>query len=176
MIEVKDLSKTFQDIRALDSVTATIQDGHIFGLVGSNGAGKSTFLRIISGVMKPDTGVVNIDGLPVYENPDVKRKVCFLADTGYFFPNATPRSMRDYYAEMYPDFDKEMFDDLAKKFQMNLDRKIHTFSKGMKKQLSVLLGSYARMRYLLCDETFDGLDPVMRNVVKSLFAVEVMDF
>ncbi|HBA63367.1 MAG TPA: ABC transporter [Lachnospiraceae bacterium] len=175
MIEVRELSKQFQDIRALDCVTATIQEGHIFGLVGSNGAGKSTFLRVLSGVIKADSGSVTIDGLTVFENPEAKQKVCFLSDTGYFLPNATPDNMKEYYAEIYPGFDRDLFLDLAKKFQMDISRKINTFSKGMKKQLSVLLGVCTRTKYLLCDETFDGLDPVMRQAVKSLFAAEVME-
>lgn len=175
MIEVRELSKQFQNIRALDCVTAVIQEGHIFGLVGSNGAGKSTFLRILSGVLKADGGSVTIDGLSVYENPEAKRKVCFLSDTAYFLPNSTPNIMRDYYAEIYPEFDKVMFGELSEKFQMESGRRINTFSKGMKKQLSVLLGICTRTKYLLCDETFDGLDPVMRQAVKSLFAAEVME-
>lgn len=175
MIEVRELSKQFQNIRALDCVTAVIQEGHIFGLVGSNGAGKSTFLRILSGVLQADGGTVTIDGLSVYENPEAKNKICFLSDTGYFLPNATPNIMRDYYADIYPEFDKAMFGELSGKFQMETGRRINTFSKGMKKQLSVLLGICTRTKYLLCDETFDGLDPVMRQAVKSLFAAEVME-
>ena len=175
MIEIRELRKQFGKICALDGITATIQEGHIFGLIGSNGAGKSTFLRILSGVLRADSGSVLVDGSSVYENPKIKQEICFLSDTAYFFPNATPHSMRDYYAEIYSSFDKKMFDELAEKFQIETGRRVNTFSKGMKKQLSVLLGICTRTKYLLCDETFDGLDPVMRQAVKSLFAAEVME-
>lgn len=175
MIEMKGLSKYFQQMKALDEVTAVIQEGHVFGLLGSNGAGKSTLLRILSGVLKADEGEVIVDGQNVFENPQVKAEICFLADTAYFLPNATGAVMRDYYAEMYRKFDKEEFNHLAEKFQMDLNRRVGTFSKGMKKQLSVLLGICTKTKYLFCDETFDGLDPVMRQAVKSLFVSEVME-
>lgn len=175
MIKVNDVSKKFHEIQALNGVTTSIQEGHIFGLLGSNGAGKSTFLRILSGVLKPDSGTVFIDEMPVFENPKAKSEICFLADAAYFLPNATPAVMRDYYAELYEKFDKEEFNHLAEKFHIDMKRRITTLSKGMKKQLSVLLGTCTKTKYLFCDETFDGLDPVMRQAVKSLFASEVME-
>ena len=175
MIEIKNVSKTFDDIKALDDVTATIEEGMIFGLVGSNGAGKSTLLRSIAGIFKPDTGLISVDGKPVYENRDVKKEICFLSDSAWFKSGATPKSLSGYYKLMYPKFDEKKYRSLLEKFQMAEDRKISTFSKGMKKQLSVILGIATNCRYLLLDETFDGLDPVMRQAVKSLFAAEVLE-
>ena len=169
MIEFKNISKTFGDVKALDNISGVVKEGMIFGLLGSNGAGKSTLIRLLSGVMKTDDGEIFIDGLPVYDNPEAKSKLCFLSDTAYFFPNSTPVIMRDYYALIYPEFNKEEFDNLLNKIGLDANRKIHTFSKGMKKQLSVLLGFCTGTKYLLCDETFDGLDPVIRQTVKSLF-------
>lgn len=175
MIEINGVNKSFGNLKALDNIVATIQEGSIFGLVGTNGAGKSTLLRILSGVLKADTGSALIDGENVYENPSAKEKVCFLSDTAYFFPNATMQTMEDYYAIVYPDFDRERFRELTEKFGLSRKRKINSFSKGMKKQVSVLLGICAGTKYLLCDETFDGLDPVMRQAVKSIFAMELMN-
>lgn len=174
MIEVRELTKTFDNIKAVDSVSTTISECQIFGLVGSNGAGKSTFLRLLSGVLKPDKGQILIDGEEVYENSSVKEEVCFLSDTAYFLPNATAKTMKNYYKMIYRKFNEEQFDKLAEKFHIEQERKISTFSKGMKKQVSMLLGVCSNTKYLLCDETFDGLDPVMRQAVKSLFASETL--
>lgn len=91
MIEINGVNKHFGEIKALDNIAATIQEGSIFGLVGTNGAGKSTLLRVMSGVLEADSGVVLVDGEDVYENPHAKAKLCFLSDTAYFFPNATPK-------------------------------------------------------------------------------------
>lgn len=175
MIEVTNITKSFDDIKALDNVTATIQEGQVFGLIGTNGAGKSTFLRILCGVLKPDSGAIHIDGAEIYENEKLKQEIFYISDEQYFFNGSTPNEMRDYYANVYEKYDKAKFDDLIKKFGLDPNRKISTFSKGMKKQLSVILGISACTKYLLCDETFDGLDPVMRQAVKSLFAAEIED-
>lgn len=175
MIELNNIDKHFRDIHAVDHITASIQEGMIFGLAGSNGAGKSTLLRMISGILRPDEGEVILDGEPVFENPGAKEKICFLSDTPYYFPNADIRAMRDYFMLVYPEFDRKMFDSLVKKFNLDEKRKINSFSKGMKKQISILLGLCAKTKYLLCDETFDGLDPVVRQAVKSLFAAEIMN-
>ena len=83
--------------------------------------------------------------------------------------------MKDFYRILYPAFDTDRFHHLLSGFGLDKDRKINTFSKGMKKQLSVILGLSAKTRYLFCDETFDGLDPVMRQTVKSLFAEDMTD-
>ena len=140
MIEVRNVCKTFDEIKAIDRATTKIMEGQIFGLVGSNGAGKSTFLRMLSGVLKADEGEILIDGKDVYENIEVKANICFLSDVAYFPANATGKIMRDYYAMFYKNFDSSQFDNLAEKFQLDIHRKISTFSKGMQKQLSMILG------------------------------------
>lgn len=175
MIEVTNITKSFDDIKALDAVTANIQEGQVFGLIGTNGAGKSTFLRILCGVLKPEKGCVKIDGEEVFENEKLKQNIFYISDAQFFLTGGTPNEMRDFYANVYPKYDKAKFDELIKKFGLDAERKISTFSKGMKKQLSVILGICANVKYLLCDETFDGLDPVMRQAVKSLFAAEMED-
>ena len=175
MIELKNVDKTLGGVHAVDHVSGTIREGMVFGLIGSNGAGKSTLLRMISGVIRPDDGTILCDGAPVFENPETKAQICFLPDTPYFFPNADIRQMRDYYAMIYPSFNRKQFDALAARFRLDPKRSIHAFSKGMKKQVSILLGLCAGTKYLLCDETFDGLDPVVRQAVKSLIAAEIIE-
>ena len=170
MIEAKSLTKRFGDIVAVDHVNADIRDGSMFGLIGTNGAGKSTFLRMLSGVLKPDEGSVMIDGREVYEDIQVKSRFFYISDDSYFFNNGTPEEMMNFYQAVYPRFDRRRFIHLTESFGLDRRRKIHTFSKGMKKQVSVICGVCAGTDYLFCDETFDGLDPVMRQTVKSIFA------
>ena len=175
MIRIEQVTKKFDRILALDHVSAEIHENCIFGLVGTNGAGKSTLLRVMSGVLKPEEGEVLIDEMQIWENPQAKAKICFIPDTVYFFPNATASMMCEYYSLIYPQFDTGRFFELLEKFGLDPRRKLATFSKGMKKQVSVLLGICANTEYLFCDETFDGLDPVMRQTVKSLFAAELLN-
>ena len=175
MIQAVNLTKRLDDIVAVDHINATIKDGCVFGLIGTNGAGKSTFLRLMSGVLKPEEGHVTIDGHEVFENTEAKRRFFYISDEQFFFSNATPEEMLRYYRAIYQRFDEARFHKLMSSFGLSEKRKIHTFSKGMKKQVSVICGICAGTDYLFCDETFDGLDPVMRQAVKSLFAADMAD-
>jgi len=173
MIEFQGVSKSFGGVKAIDDISASIGEGHVFGLIGTNGAGKSTLMRLLCGVLKPDTGNILVDGIPIYDNPAAKAKIFYISDDQYFFRSGTPKDMLHLYRTYYPGFDGEKWNDLMAKFGLECGRKINTFSKGMKKQLSVLCGICANTKYLLCDETFDGLDPVMRQAVKTMFVREI---
>ena len=170
MIEVKNAVKNFDDIVAVNDVSVDIREGSIFGLVGTNGAGKSTLLRMLCGILKADKGSISVDGEDVFENPSIKENIYYISDDQYYIKNYTPKDIMKYTASFYPNFDKERYNYLINTFGLPYIRKINNFSKGMKKQLSVILGVCANTKYILCDETFDGLDPVMRQAVKSLFA------
>ncbi len=175
MIEATNLSKSFGNIKAVDSINATIKPHSVFGLIGTNGAGKSTFLRMAAGVLKPDTGTIKLDGIDIFENIHLKERFFYISDDQYFLPNSTPEDMKNYYKMIYKNFDNERFYTLLKSFDLGATRKIKTFSKGMKKQVSIILALCAKTDYIFCDETFDGLDPVMRQAVKSLFAQDMED-
>ena len=173
MLKADNLTKRFQGVTAVDHIHAEIQDGTVFGLIGTNGAGKSTFLRMAAGILKPDEGTITLDGESVFEDTRVKARCFFIPDEPYFLGNGTADDMKTFYQGIYPNFDTDRFGRLLKSFELDGRRKIQTFSKGMKKQLAVLLGICAGTDYLFCDETFDGLDPVMRQTVKSLFANDI---
>ena len=179
MIETTGLYKRFRgsgkEITAVSNVSLRIREGEVFGLVGTNGAGKSTLLRILAGVLKQDEGTVSIDGDTVYDRPQTKEKLFFVPSESYFFANATPGDMADYYSFALEHFNTRRFHELLKDFGLDADRRISEFSKGMKRQVSLLMALCAETKYILLDETFDGLDPVMRQAFKSLFAREMAD-
>ena len=175
MIEVTNLTKKFSDFTALDNVTCTIPSGCVYGMVGSNGAGKSTFLRLISGVYKGEHGTIKIDGEDVFENPAVKSRIAFVSDDLFFLQGASIFRMRDLYRAIYPNFDDERFSYLLQSFGLNPKKPIQHFSKGMRRQAAILLALSCRPDYLFFDETFDGLDPVMRGLVKSLIYNDVAE-
>ena len=173
MIEIHNLTKYFDNIKAVDEVSVAIREKTVFGLIGTNGAGKSTVLRMLSGVLKPDGGTVAVDNMPVYDNVEAKKKLFFIADEPYFFANANAGTMEHYYSGVFEEFNRLEFYQYLEKFNLDKNRKVGTFSKGMKKQLALLLGICSHTKYILCDETFDGLDPVMRQGIKSIFAKEM---
>lgn len=170
MIEIKNVSKSFGKIRALTDIDLTIRNNEIFGMIGSNGAGKSTLLRILSGVIRPDLGSVHLEAIPIYENPEVKSRFFYISDDQFFLGNSTPIDMFNFYAQFYDRMDAEQFRMMMNSFGLDKDRKIKTFSKGMKKQLSMILGLSSDAEYLLCDESFDGLDPIAKQAIKILFS------
>ena len=174
-IVVKGLSKSFSNIVALKDASTVIQKGSIFGLIGSNGAGKSTFLRLLAGIYRPDAGEILIDGQPVYENENLKQRIFYISDDQFFFPNSTMEEMAVYFATIYKRFSFEQFYRLTEMFRLDSGRKLSTFSKGMQKQAHIILALSCQPDFLFCDETFDGLDPVMRQTVKRLLAYAVTD-
>lgn len=173
MISIKNVCKSYEKSEALDHLSLKIKDGEIFGLVGTNGSGKTTLLKLICGILKADEGSIMIDGVSVYENVELKRNIFYIADDAYFPVGYNCDDMMSFYSSAYKNFDKKKFYKLLMQFGLNKKTKISNMSKGMKKQLSIILGLSAQTKYVLLDETFDGLDPVMRQAVKSLLANEI---
>lgn len=175
MITATNLTKKFGNFTAVDNMTCQIKKGCIYGLVGSNGAGKSTFLRMVTGIYKPDNGSVTINDIPVYNNPDAKKLFAFVPDELYFLPESSINRMAKLYASVYESFDMERCKTLTAAFQLNPKASINSFSKGMKRQAAIILALSCRTDYLFFDETFDGLDPIMRSLVKSLICQDVIE-
>ncbi len=175
MIKATDLMKRFDTVTALDRLNSVIEDGCICGLVGSNGAGKSTLLRLIAGVYQPTEGSITIDGERIYENMAAKQQIYFVPDDLYFLPGATMDSMASYLKKMYLNWNQERYEDLLTKFPMKRNTKLHNSSKGMRRQAALILALSCQPKYLLLDEAFDGLDPVLRLALRKLMADDVSE-
>ena len=175
MIKVENVVKTFDGFRALDGLTLNVPKGGIYGLVGPNGSGKSTVIRHITGIYRQDSGSVTVDGQPVYENTDLKRRIAYISDDVYAFLSANIRDMRDFYRGIYPQFDMARFEALREAFPLDEKKAIRHLSKGMQKQAAFWLAMCCRPDYLILDEPVDGLDPVMRRRVWSILMGDVAD-
>ena len=171
MIEIRHVTKHFDSITALNDVTFTIPKGRIFGLLGTNGAGKSTLLRAMAGILSCDEGELLIDGEVCYDNP--KESFFYLPDDPYYFPNASMEVMTDFYRRQYKSMSAEAVGYMAERLELDTRRPLRTFSKGMKRQAFLIMALCANTEYLLCDEVFDGLDPVVTEVMKELFLREM---
>ncbi len=167
MIKINNLTKYFNDFLVLDDVTCEFKPNYIYGLVGINGAGKSTFLRHLAGVYKQNSGEILYNDEPVFENNKAKKDIMFLSDSPSFFHNATINSMKKYYSTFY-NFDEQLFLKLKDVFMLDINKSINEFSKGMKKQTELMLGLCCMPKVLILDETFDGLDPIISNKIKTL--------
>lgn len=175
MIELSNVVKKFDSYIVLDNVNLSIKEGTAFGLLGSNGAGKSTILRLLCGIYGANQGTVTIDGQEVYNNPKVKERVFFINDETIQFAHYTLKELKDFYKGFYPNFSEELFEKLRTTINLPLNKKTSTFSKGMKRQAIVIIALACQTDYLLLDEAFDGLDPTMRIIVKRMLVDAMID-
>ena len=175
MLEVRNLSKTFGSVAALKDLNMTIPRGAVYGLVGPHGAGKTTLIRHIAGIYRPDCGGVTLDGHAVWENPEAKGKIGYIPDDLFFFHSASIEDMRKYYKGLYPKFDDALFEKLGAAFELPRRSPIRKFSKGMKKQAAFWLTVSCRPELLVLDEPVDGLDPVMRRQIMGLILADVAE-
>ena len=112
MLDMQNVTKTFGKFTALDNLSMHVPKGAVYGLVGPNGAGKSTANRLLTGVYRPDSGEITLEGEKIYENPPVKSRISYIPDEIFYFPSASLEEMRKYYKGFYPQFDDELFDRL----------------------------------------------------------------
>lgn len=174
MITLNGISKSFGKHLVLDNIGFSVNDCSIYGLIGYNGAGKTTLLNIISGLYKADKGTVNIDvenkKCVPFDNVDVKRSLFYVTDEPYYFAGANLLTMRNFFCGFYPTWSDESFKKLIDVFGIDPNKKIGDFSKGMKRQAAIIIGLSSKARYLLMDESFDGLDPNIRTIVSNILA------
>jgi ABC-2 type transport system ATP-binding protein len=168
MIEIKHAIKKFDDFVALDEVSLDIAKGTAYGLIGSNGAGKSTLLRLLAGIYRADGGEIRVDGETVYDNAETKGKIFFVNDETVQFHGYTLHELMKMYALFYDNFSEQMFMNLQNVLQLPLNKKLSTFSKGMKRQSALIAAISAKTDFIFLDEVFDGLDPTIRLIVKQM--------
>ena len=178
MIKITGLTKAYDKTNVLENLNCNIKDGCIYGLVGANGAGKSTLLRIINGVFRADSGTVEIDGKVCdHDDDELKQNMVFVPDDLFFFSGYTLLDTAKFYKALYHNFDMEYFYELANMLKLNVNTKINALSKGLKRQSALICALSTKAKYMFFDETFDGLDPVIRNKIKKIIAshMEVND-
>ena len=175
MIEVRDVVKKFDGFTALDGATLSVPTGSVYGLVGPNGAGKSTIIRHLTGIYRPDGGIVRLDGQDVWENAALKTRIAAIPDDWYYFMQASVRDMMRFYRGFYPAFSMERYEKLKEVFNIDEKRTIRRLSKGMQKQVAFWLALSCMPDFLILDEPVDGLDPVMRRQVWSLMMGDVSE-
>ena len=166
MLDIRNLSKNFKKKEVLKDLCLTVPDKSIVGLVGINGAGKSTLLRSIAGVYAPEKGSITLDGKSTYYDMETKKKIAFVSDEAYFPMGATINSLKLFYECMY-DFDRSAFSRYLNMFELDPKASISTFSKGMKRRVSLMFALSVHPKLLLLDEAYDGLEPLARLHFKN---------
>lgn len=175
MIRAENVTKTFSGFKALDDLSLRVKKGSVYGLIGPNGAGKTTIIKNLIGVYTPDSGMIEIDGKPVFENTEVKNDLIYIGDDLYFFPTYSILDTAKFYAGMYKNWSWERFESLKDVFKIDVKRKVRRLSKGMQKQVAFWMGICACPKVMILDEPVDGLDPVMRKNVWRIVLQDVAE-
>ena len=175
MIQLEHVNKKMEKDQILHDLSLTVNKGSIYGLLGSNGAGKTTMLKTLAGILKQDSGRVTIAGENVYENNDIKQSIFFMPDYPTFLPQYTTKQMAKFFQSIYPNWSEERFLKLGNVFKLDVNKKIHTYSKGLQRQAAFWLALSTNPSVFILDEPFDGLDPVIRTKVKNLLVQEVAE-
>ncbi|SDK64767.1 ABC transporter ATP-binding protein [Lacicoccus qingdaonensis] len=172
-VYVRNVDKSFGAKKAVSNVDLYITPGTMHGLLGSNGAGKTTFMKTLMGIYKPDSGEVMFDEKSVYENTEMKSEVIFIQDIPFFFASATLNKMAEFYRGIYPRWSEKRFQQLTRHFKLDPNQNLNALSKGMRRQASFILAISSRPKVMLLDEPFDGLDPIIRQQVKNLLLQDI---
>ena len=162
MIEIKGLTKRFDKVVAVSNLNLSVRDGTVLGLVGSNGSGKSTLLRMLAGVFRGEEGEILLDGQELFDNP-------------FFYNNSTIENTATLYRELYPHWSDEAYMRYCSVFPINTKNRIINMSKGMQRQAALILALSTCPRYIFLDEIFDGLDPVVRHLLKRILIEHVAE-
>ena len=173
MIKISNLNKSYGNKKVLENLNCNIKTNCIYGLIGANGAGKSTLLRIINDIFRRDSGTILVDDKEVENNSELKQRLAFLPDDLFFFSNYTMLDMAKFYEALYKKFDMKYFKELAEILKLDINAKVDSFSKGMKRQVALICTLATNADYMFFDETFDGLDPVVRNLMKKIIAKQM---
>lgn len=175
LLNVSQLSKTFPTFK-LDQVDLEIPRGCIVGLIGENGAGKSTTIRCILDLLRPDSGKITFWGLSMSEYPDqIKENIGVVYDELPFHDTFTPKQIEKICAHAYRQWDSQSYKDFLVRFKLPEKQAIKGFSKGMKMKLSIAIALSHNPKLLILDEATSGLDPIMRDDLLDVFLDFVQD-
>lgn len=175
MIETKSVTKSYGDFVAIDDISIIVEDSSVLGLAGFNGSGKTTLLNVCAGIFKPDTGCVLLDGKDAFDNEVERANLFYLSDNFYFPVGSTIKSAAKFYANYFPSFDYKILNSVLEIFGLDIKKNVRSLSKGMKKQASLAIAFAAKPKYLLIDETFDGLDPHKKDLLRKLLLEYIND-
>ncbi len=175
MIKVEGVNKSFDGFPALKNLDLNVKKGSIYGLVGTNGAGKTTIIKHVTGILKQDSGLVHIEEAPVYENEEIKKRLGYIPDDLFFFSPFNLKESSNFYKSVYPNWNQERYTQMVKRFELSERWKLSKFSKGMQKQAAFILTMSSMPDYLILDEPIDGLDPIIRKLVWKYIIEDVAE-
>lgn len=174
ILKAEALKKSYFTKQVLDDLSIEINDGSILGLLGPNGSGKTTFLKIIAGLLHESSGSIQVCGKPI--GLETKRMVSFLPDRNCLYPNMKTIDAIKFYKDFFQDFDVNKAFELLEFMQLGKEQTVKTMSKGMVEKLNLTLTFARRAKLFVLDEPLAGTDPVMREkTIKTIIKTWTKD-
>lgn len=173
MIQAQDVSKSYESSPVIKNINLELKQGSIFGLIGANGAGKTTLIKTLCGIFAPDTGHVRLHDKDVYKDSDIRQSIAYVPDNITFYNSFTVKDMKDFYKNIYKNWDEDRYKTLREVFTFDEKKRIKHLSKGMKTQLLLLIALSCKPDVILMDEPTSGLDPFIRKEVLNLIVQDV---
>ena len=163
LLECKKLCKSYGDKTVLKDINISLEKGKIVGLLGKNGAGKTTIIKLINGLLTPTSGTISVDGHPV--GVESKKAVSYLPERTYLNKSMSVAETIKYFADFYEDFDTEKAHKLVKDFDIDESAKLNKLSKGMQEKVQIALVMSRHAKLYIMDEPLGGVDPATRDYI-----------
>lgn len=173
VLRIDTLHKQIDGRAVLQGASFELRPGTITGLIGRNGTGKTTLMRLLTGIYDPDRGQVTLDGVDIHRQANVKRNIVFVPDAPTALEGYTLKQCGQLYGKIYPSFDRLYFEDIIGRFKLPLNKSVRSLSKGMKMLFSTALGLATRARVILLDEPTNGVDAVAKKQLLALIMESV---
>ena len=170
MINIKNIDFAYKKTKLFSNLSLELKPGNIYGLLGKNGAGKTSLLKIISGLLFPNTGQVEVNNfIPGQRSPEFLQDIFFLPEE-YYLPGLKAMELKKVYAPFYPAFNETKFIELLNEFKLPMDQKLNSFSYGQKKKFLISFGIASNSRIFLLDEPTNGLDIPSKTQFRRIIA------
>ena len=172
-VVVNNVVMKYGDFEAVQGISMEVPEGTIHGLIGENGAGKTTLIKCLMGIYKPVSGEVLVDGENVYENPKVKARIGFVADSNKYFPTYQLGKMVKFFQGVYEKFDINKIKELNQIFKLDMNKRVSELSKGQQMRFAFMLNIAANTDILIMDEPTSGIDAIAKKELFSVLIKEV---
>ena len=166
MLACKELKKVYQKTTAVDEISLYLEEGRIYALLGSNGSGKTTFMKMVAGLTKSDKGSILYKDTPI--GLESKKEVAYMPTDSYFYPYMTLEDAGKFYEDFFDDFDRDEFESLMKELELNPKDKVEKMSTGMAARARLAVTMARKAKLFLLDEPFNGIDLVTRDKIMSI--------
>ncbi len=173
MLKSEELTKKFGGKTAVDHVSMELEKGHIYAMLGPNGSGKTTWMKMAAGLMKPTSGTVSFEGMPV--GLESRKHVAYMSTEPYFYSWMTIRDVGQYYEDFFDDFSMEKYRQLLREMELEEEMKTKTLSSGMAAKLKIAVTLARDASVYMLDEPFNGIDLLARDEIRRCIISEAAE-